>query len=70
MFPIAPSLVMVGRLVTLKKEYTLEGVRENAGLPSKKAWLRSQLEDVVFSFVISYLFQENIQFVLQFTFAH
>ena len=34
-----------------KKEWTLEGVwvPEKAGLLSKKAWLQSQLENVVFS---------------------
>ena len=45
------SLVMVGRSIGQK---TLEGVwvPEKAGLLSKKAWLQSQLENVVFSFVI------------------
>ena len=60
MFPIAPSLVMVGGSVGQKKknertnEQTLEGVwvPEKAGLLSKKAWLQSQLENVVFSFVV------------------
>ena len=37
-----------------KNKWTLEGVwiPEKAGLLSKKAWLESQLENVVFSFVI------------------
>ena len=37
-----------------KKERTLEGVwvPEKAGLLSKKAWLQSQLENVLFSFVV------------------
>ena len=62
-FTIAPSVVMVGRLVgknkkktktkTKKgnKESTLKGVwvPEKSGLLSKKAWLQSQLENVVFS---------------------
>ncbi len=46
---------MVGQSVgKKKKEWTLEGfwVPEKAGLLSKKAWLQSQLENVVFSFVI------------------
>ena len=53
------------------KEWTLEGVwiPKNAGLLSKKAWLQSQLENVIFSFVIPYLSQENVQSVFQFTFA-
>ena len=54
---MAPSLVMVGRSVgqkkKKKKERTLEGlwVPEKAGLLNKRAWLQSQLENVVFSFV-------------------
>ncbi len=54
-FPIAPSLVMVGRSIgQIKKRmktWRVLGSREG-GLQSKKAWFQSQLENVVFSFVI------------------
>ena len=54
-FPIALPLVRVGRSVGQKKKRkrTLEGVwvPEKAGLLSTKAWLQSQLENVVPSFV-------------------
>ena len=41
---------MVGRSVGQKKKWTLQGawVPEKAGLLSKKAWLQSQHENVVF----------------------
>ena len=58
-FPIAPSLVMVGRLVgknqnknkNKKRKQRVEGVwvPEKTRLLSKKAWLQSQLENVDFS---------------------
>ena len=64
MFPIAPSLVMVGRSVgrlgkkKKKQELILEEVwvPEKARLLSEKAWLQSQLENMVFSFVIRYMY--------------
>ena len=59
-FPIALPLVRVGRSVGQKKkkrERTLERawVPGKAGLLSTKAWLQSQLENVVPSFDILYL---------------
>ena len=54
-----------------KKEWTLEGVwvLEKARLLSNKDWLQSQLRNV-FLFIIPCLFQKEIQFVFQITFAY
>ena len=48
---------MVGR----SEEWTLEGVwvPEKAGLLSNKAWLQSQLENVVFSTIVSMLIKDK-----------
>ena len=51
--PVSCGGGSVGRAKKKKSEWTLEGVwlPEKAALLSKKAWLKSQLENVVFSFV-------------------
>ncbi len=52
----------VGRSGKKKKKEKLEGfwVPEKAGLLSKKAWLQSQLENMVFSFVLVYKSLNNV----------
>ena len=68
LFPIALPLVRVGRSVGQKKkkrERTLERawVPGKAGLLSTKAWLQSQLENVVPSFDILYLQWQTVTHV-------
>ena len=64
---------MVGRSVGQKKNnidhWKSLGSRESRAA-KYESLVTSQLENVVLLFVIPYLFQENIQFVFQLTFAY